>query len=109
MNLHATHHHRQMHGMSCAEFDALIKRAAGRCEVCGARPVPLGRQGQAGLYIDHDHAREADPAGCVRGLLCPKCNALVRRVDSGEREATSEGAAYLANPWHAFREEVRDG
>jgi hypothetical protein len=48
-----------------------------------------------GLHIDHDHAYGFFAA---RGLLCPKCNALMASVDRHQKVdvRTSE---YLMNAW----------
>lgn len=65
---HATAYHRNWHlqrvyGMSSADYEALYRRQAGRCAVCGCA-VEDGK-----LHVDHDHT-----TGRVRGLLCQKCN-----------------------------------
>lgn len=91
---HKTHHHRQCHGMTCREFDALLDRAEHRCELCGTDPAPIvGSNGRVttGLLIDHDHAARE-----TRGLLCSRCNAHMRRIDSGERPTTEAELRYLS-------------
>lgn len=78
----------RIYGMTCEQFDALEARAGGKCEIC---TTPMAK-----LNVDHDH----DEAWwAVRGLVCPKCNAHMRRVDSGERVAEGATAAYLADPF----------
>ena len=67
----------KVYKMTCAEFDALYDHRDGRCHIC-LTPASEGRR----LVIDH--AREYD-LRAVRGLLCDKCNALMRRVDNRER------------------------
>lgn len=99
--LHATHHHK-IHGLTCDEFDALIARAESRCEICRARPEPIGPLRQASLSVDHDHERAY--RSDVRGLVCAKCNAALRFIDAGERAPNEAQAAYLANPWHPTQE-----
>jgi hypothetical protein len=74
--------------MTCEDYDALEARSGNRCELCGAEGTRLG--------IDHDHALGWRAA---RGLLCPKCNAHMRRVDSGERVADERVVDYLSNPF----------
>lgn len=76
------HHRRcqhEMYRMTCAEFDALYEHAGGACQICR---TPEAETAVGRLGIDHakDYAYEA-----VRGLLCDKCNALMRRVDRGEK------------------------
>jgi hypothetical protein len=50
------------HGISVAEFDAMLTRQHGACGIC-ERPF------QCTPHIDHCHV-----TGKVRGLLCNKCN-----------------------------------
>jgi hypothetical protein len=62
---YAKHRHERNcknHGISVAEFDAMLKRQNGACGIC-ERPF------QHTPHIDHDHATNT-----VRGLLCNKCN-----------------------------------
>jgi hypothetical protein len=75
--------------LSCDDFDALMARAGGACELCR---TPHHR-------LQHDHDHDIGWHG-VRGLLCPKCNAHMRRVDSGERVVTEPVQKYLDNAWH---------
>jgi hypothetical protein len=90
--LHQTHHHRQCYGLTCDEFEALIARAGGVCEICGAEPMRLARQ--VGLCIEHTE----DPF-TIRGLVCHRCNAALRRIDSGEREPNAAQVIYLCHPF----------
>lgn len=83
-----------LYRMTCKAYDNLVERAQGACELCGARSDRLG--------IDHDHSHGW--AG-VRGLLCPKCNAHIRRVDAGERSITPAVQAYLDGAWHLTHRE----
>lgn len=78
-----------VHLLTCAEYDDLLAMARGCCMLC--------RRSDAPLCVDHDH--ELGP-WAVRGLVCRGCNQRLRRVDSGEKEATVSIAEYLANPWH---------
>lgn len=78
------------YSLSCDEFDSLLKRAGGKCELC--------RQQVDSLQIDHDHALGG--AWAVRGLLCGLCNQRIRRIESGGWVPTSEDRAYLASAWH---------
>jgi len=82
---HGTHHHRT-YGLDCDAFDALIARAAGRCERCQKElPSPV---------IDHEHS-----TGEIRGLLCRPCNRHLGFVDAGQKELDRLTASYL----HAAR------
>ncbi len=76
--------------MTCDEFEALLARADGRCELC---KIPAAESGRGKLVIDHD-GRISQRA--VRGLICSKCNSHLRHVDSGAREPDARTRAYLA-------------
>lgn len=91
---HMTCHHCH-YSLSCEAFEDLLDAANGRCELCG---IPNLRP-----WIDHDH-HDFDGWSGVRGLVCAKCNAHLRRVDSGEREATGATTTYLAR--YEFRKEL---
>lgn len=61
--------------MTCADFDRLLARAAGRCELCG---TPEKETPRGSLVIDH-----FEGAGLffVRGLICDRCNSVMSRHD----------------------------
>lgn len=81
--------------MTCADYDELEARADGCCERCG---TPSSRP-----WIDHDHSI-GDHA--VRGLVCSKCNAHMRRIDSGERPMDELTTQYLSNYFQAEKRSV---
>lgn len=68
------------YGLTPDAYDALVKRAAGRCEVCGALEP---------LVIDHNHT-----TGVVRGLICDHCNVGIGRLGD-TAEALRRALAYL--------------
>lgn len=75
--------------LSCEEYEALLARSGGFCELCGMPgfETPGGK-----LVIDHD-PRQGQWA--VRGLLCQYCNQNLHR-----RPPTHPAvAAYLHNAW----------
>lgn len=90
-NHHSTCHH-GAYRLTCADHDALWKRAKGRCEICriAAADTPSGK-----LCIDHDYRYGFF---AVRGLLCNRCNSLMRYVDRGEK-SDRRTLAYCANAW----------
>src|SRR5699024_5899518 len=89
--IHLSHHHR-IHGLSCEAFERLLARANRQCEICGAEPGVHGSfRPTTTLWIDHCHT-----TGRVRGMVCPKCNALMRRIDSGERQPTPAVERFLS-------------
>src|SRR5678815_1750426 len=61
------------YGITLADYNALLRRQAGRCAVCRRPETVKSRSGQhRRLSVDHDHV-----TGTVRGLLCHRCNILV--------------------------------
>lgn len=80
--IHSTH---EAHDLSCEEFDELLTRANGRCEVCG---IPQAEAARGLLYIDHDN-RRGTGKDHIRGMTCPKCNGDLRFIDSGAKTQPS--------------------
>jgi hypothetical protein len=78
--------------MTCEDFDALALRSQGLCELCF--------EAADQLHIDHDHALGW---GAVRGLVCPRCNALLRDIERGRKLADARVKAYFADSWHLGR------
>ena len=90
---HDTCHHR-IYFMTCEELDALRAFAGYACQICGL-PEREAKRGR--LCIDHlgDYGHPL-----VRGLLCDKCNAYMRRVDDCTiRNPRSEVYRYRNNAW----------
>lgn len=92
---HETCHH-VTYLMSCEQFEQLLARAGGRCEMCGiaAEETPRGK-----LDIDHN-GRLGYTA--VRGLLCPNCNIHVMLIENGRCAMDDRTATYLSHPWHVL-------
>src|SRR5687768_9487731 len=86
MTNHASCWQHRRYGMTCEQFDALIKRANGHCERCG--------QESGRLVIDHRHDL-GSRAAAVRGLVCSGCNRRLIAVDGGA-PADEATARYLA-------------
>ncbi len=93
---HTTCHHQQVYGLTCGEFELLLQRAGEACEICGEAGMKL--------YIDHEHLAE-NYWGPVRGLVCPRCNAHLRRVDEGTRPLDEATGLYfrMAGAWDAAK------
>lgn len=95
---HKTCTRHRLYALSCEQFEALLARAAGHCEICGAEGEPE-RPGCC-LYIDHEHNVGM---WAVRGLLCYVCNCSLqarRRIPP-----TPEIKRYVANVW--YRQELK--
>jgi hypothetical protein len=82
-----------LYRLSCEEFEALRRRADGKCEICR---IPEAETPRGLLCIDHDGRYSW---WAVRGLLCDKCNALMSRIDNGERKGDPRATAYYLNAW----------
>lgn len=92
---------KKQYGLTLEEYDALFAAQDGRCAICNG-------ERRYNLHVDHDHKRQRDliKSGVgeedaarlsVRGLLCARCNKLLR--DARDNEALFEGAlSYLAHP-----------
>lgn len=61
--------------MTCDDFDRLVARAAGRCELCA---TPKEETPRGALVIDHF---EGGGLFFVRGLICDRCNSVMARHD----------------------------
>lgn len=91
----ATH---KAYRLTCAQYVALLQRSEEHCEICGAKPRVL--------HIDHDRYLGVIAGGAsVRGLVCARCNAHLRRIDAGERPMDAEAINYygLSGNWPACR------
>lgn len=55
------------HGMTMADYDALLQQQGGRCAICGRNSG--NHKKTTAFQVDHDHK-----TGTVRGLLCTSCN-----------------------------------
>ena len=68
---------RRVFKLSEEEYNTLINRSQGKCEVCAA---DMG----AKRCIDHDHKTQK-----IRGVLCNKCNTALGLLD--DNKATLKG------------------
>ena len=72
------------YGLTADEYERLLTHQGGACAICGgARRYRLN--------VDHDHA-----TGVVRGLLCRRCNKLLRDVRDS-RAVLNRAGSYLAH------------
>jgi hypothetical protein len=90
---HASCTRHRTRALSCGQFEGLLRRAGGHCEICGepGRPEVKG----CCLNIDHEHFL-GDWA--VRGLLCYTCNLGLR----SDRRMPPDPriVRYIANAWY---------
>ena len=77
------------HGLSLEQYEALVERAQGLCEVCNMQPFAV---------IDHNHSCCSGMYGCakcVRGLLCQGCNKMLGFARDNT-EVLSRAIGYLS-------------
>jgi hypothetical protein len=63
------HNLRQFHGITPAEYAAMLEAQGGVCAACGLPETGQNQRGVVSLAVDHDHT-----TGANRGLLCMRCN-----------------------------------
>lgn len=70
-----TRHVEANYGLTPAEYEALADRQSGVCDMCHELRA-LGYH----WHVDHDHAveRELGARASVRGLICARCNKMLR-------------------------------
>ena len=88
---------RRRHGLGKDGVDAILGQQGGKCAICG---VPYADEPGQRLAMDHDHRHCAGKIGCpecVRGLLCHKCNNVLRLV--GDDPALLRRAANYLDGW----------
>lgn len=71
------------YGLTKEEYNRLCEAAKGRCSICH-REQPL--------CVEHDHE-----TGEIRGLVCNRCNALLRSLES-RRKLINSAIRYLRDP-----------
>lgn len=64
------------YGLSIDQWGELQSRANGLCEICHLPETKTVNGTLRALSIDHDHR-----TGCVRGLLCDRCNTVIGAVE----------------------------
>lgn len=89
---------RNGHGLTKADYDAMLERQAGVCAICGMVNATGVR-----LHVDHEHVEGYDQlslpekANHVRGLLCIPCNMLLGLSHDDPDVLEKRAAALLAN------------
>lgn len=78
---------------------ALRLLTAHSCELCGER-FPIGDKGRRKNAIDHNHACCPGPhscGGCVRGVLCNRCNHTIASIEQLITVGLDRVLAYLGH------------
>jgi hypothetical protein len=77
-------------GITLDEYNDMLEAAAGSCQACGERSEET-------LHVDHDHnccPGKRSCGGCIRGLLCGRCNRLLGMAKD-DPEILLRAIAYL--------------
>jgi hypothetical protein len=71
---------KQQFNITLEDYEQMMEEQRGVCKIC-RQPCASGRQ----LAIDHDHRccpeRGQSCGGCIRGLLCWRCNSILGRAE----------------------------
>lgn len=74
-------HHFTYHRLTCDQYDDLLARAAGRCEMCETVESETG-----GQRLVVDHFQSSQPRiRVVRGMVCDACNSAMSCLDGNKR------------------------
>lgn len=76
---------KKVYGLTRADYEAVLSHQEGLCAICRGKRTYR-------LCVDHDHA-----TGEVRGLLCRRCNKLLRDVRDSVN-VLHAATAYLMRP-----------
>lgn len=82
-------HLQRTYGLSVADFERMLAKCEGVCEICGGPP------GRNRLDIDHCHI-----SGKVRGLLCNVCNTRLAWLEDTEWVAKAQDYLRRYNTLH---------
>lgn len=82
--------------MTCAQYERLVDRAAGACELCADPGHLVTKRLNKGawpgrLYLDHDHNLGV---WAVRGLLCARCNSAIEEPENANLLAMYSAKAF---------------
>jgi len=80
------HHFKKNYGMTLVERDLMLLSQNGRCAICGDLETDRNY-----LQVDHDHdccPSAKSCGGCVRGLICPRCNRALGMMNDQPALAT---------------------
>jgi hypothetical protein len=71
---------RNSYGLSKDTYFLMIEEQSNRCKICGATDPSQSRKGTRVWSVDHDHT-----TGKVRGLICHRCNNVLRMFNDDWR------------------------
>ncbi len=79
----------KQHGLTEADYEAMVAEQRGRCAICQATSPGNGGWANNSWCVDHDHV-----TGQVRGLLCRTCNTAIGLLKD-DPDIVTRAAAYL--------------
>jgi hypothetical protein len=80
-------HHFTYHRLTCDQYDGLLARAGGLCEMCKTAESETGGQR---LVVDHFQSNQAR-IRVVRGMVCDACNSAMSCLDGNKRWGPRRG------------------
>lgn len=81
---------RSQHGITQADYDAILAAQGGVCAICAQPETKRNRSGRTQpLSVDHNHR-----TGQLRGLTCHACNHAIGLMDD-DPERLEAAATYL--------------
>lgn len=78
--------YKRKYGITLEELEAMSERQQRKCLIC---------QNEKRLFVDHCHS-----SGTVRALLCPSCNSMIGKIESG-KDILKRIVLYLQIPFNA--------
>lgn len=84
---------RSRYMMTPIQFRDMYDRQGGACAICGYKFTS-----RTSIHVDHDHSccpTGVSCGGCVRGLLCRRCNTLIGQADD-DLNVLRKAIAYLS-------------
>ena len=80
-------HHFVYHRLTCDQYDELLARAGGHCEMCGTAESETGGQR---LVVDHFQSGQSR-IRVIRGMVCDACNSAMSCLDGNKRWGPRRG------------------
>jgi hypothetical protein len=83
-------HFKSRYGITIEQYDAMVIKREGRCDICGRVPEGGGSTGR----LNVDHYELVDGTKVIRGLLCWQCNIAIGYLQH-DKVRLSKAIGYL--------------